>query len=284
MMNRPDTGKTAFLCSSSQSGSSASSQARGRPFPACVPPFPFLRLFALQYSSHPGQVFQEKERKVMTDLLPVEEEILSAMLARRPDLDVCVPALRELHAALAACYDNGGCFFTCGNGGSNADAMHIVGELCKSFERRRPLDPAFSARLADLPHGGELAEHLEAGLPAVALGFNGALKTAVENDSPQRDIAFAQELNALMRPGDTVLGISTSGNASNCLMALSVAKAKGGTAVALTGPDGGRMAACADIAIRAPGGSTKEVQEAHLVLYHTFCCLIEAHYYPDMRG
>ncbi len=219
----------------------------------------------------------------MSLLRAVEQTILNEMLRRRPDLEVCGSALLAAHEALVRCYDQGGCFFTCGNGGSNADAMHIVGELCKSFERKRTLAPDFTARLAGLPFGDDLAQHLEAGLPAVALGFNGSLKTAVENDSPLRDMAFAQELNALMRPGDVLLALSTSGNAGNCLMAMSVAKAKRGVAVSLTGPKGGKMAQFADIAIKAPGDSTKVIQEAHIVLWHTLCALIEAHYFPEPR-
>lgn len=216
-------------------------------------------------------------------LTAVEREVLDGMLERRPDLGPCVDSLLALHAALARCYDSGGKMFLCGNGGSNADAMHIAGELCKSFERKRPLDDALTARLRGLPHGEELSEHLEAGLPAIALGFNGALKTAVENDIALRDIAFAQEALALARPGDVLVGISTSGNARNCLMAMSVVKAVGGTTASLTGPHGGKMALAADIALKAPGDSTKTVQEAHLVLYHAFCALIEAHYFPEMR-
>jgi len=219
----------------------------------------------------------------MLPLLPVEQEILDAMRTRRPDLEPCVAPLLDLHAALVRCYDSGGTLFTCGNGGSNADAMHIVGELCKSFERKRPVPEALRQRLAGLPHGKALAEHLEAGLRAHALGFNGALKTAVENDSPLRDIAFAQELNALVRPADVLLALSTSGNADNCLMAISVAKAHGATAVALTGPKGGKMAEAADLAIKAPGEATKIIQEAHIVLWHTMCLLIEGHYFPEMR-
>lgn len=219
----------------------------------------------------------------MTDLSAVEQQILDEMLERRPDLEPCTAALLELQAALVTCYDGGGKFLLCGNGGSNADAMHIAGELCKSFERERPLLSNMKATLRQLPLGEDLAEHLEAGLPAIALGFNGSLKTAVENDSPLRDMAFAQEAFALTKPGDVLLGISTSGNAANCLMAMSAAKALGAATVSLTGPGGGTMAAAADIALRAPGGSTKVIQEAHVVLYHTFCALIEAHYFPDMR-
>ncbi|HPK00740.1 MAG TPA: SIS domain-containing protein [Candidatus Hydrogenedentes bacterium] len=219
----------------------------------------------------------------MMTLSTVEQEILDQMLARRPDLEPCVDALLQLHSALVMCYDGGGKLMLCGNGGSCADAMHIAGELCKSFERKRPLSAQLTAALQQLPHGEALAEHLEAGLPAISLGFNGSLKTAMENDSALRDIAFAQEALALGKPGDVLVGISTSGNAANCLMAMSAAKALGAVTVSLTGPRGGKMAEAADIAIKAPGDSTKVVQEAHLVLYHTFCALIEAHYFPELR-
>ena len=219
----------------------------------------------------------------MTKLSSIEQEILDGMLERRPDLGECVDALLALHSALVASFDAGGKFLVCGNGGSNADAMHIVGELCKSFERKRPIPAAMAEKLKRLPFGDELAVNLEAGLPAIALGFSSALRSAVENDSPLRDIAYAQETCALVKPGDVVMGISTSGNAPNCLMALSTAKAAGAATVSLTGPNGGKMAAFADIAMRAPGGSTKVIQEAHIVLYHTSCALIEAHYFPEMR-
>ena len=183
----------------------------------------------------------------------------------------------KLHAALVACYDGGGKLMLCGNGGSNADAMHIAGELCKSFERKRPISAQMKTALQQLPLGDALAAHLETGLPAISL------KTAMENDSALRDIAFAQEAFALGKPGDVLLGISTSGNAANCLMAMSAAKALGAVTVSLTGPKGGKMAEAADIAIKSPGDSTKVVQEGHIVLYHTFCALIEGHYFPEMR-
>ncbi|MCL4217153.1 MAG: SIS domain-containing protein [Candidatus Hydrogenedentes bacterium] len=219
----------------------------------------------------------------MIELSSVEQEIIDHMLERRPDLADCVRGVLFLHGALITCYDQGGKLMLCGNGGSNADAMHIAGELCKSFERLRPLEPGFAAKLKTLPLGEDLVKHLEAGLAAVSIGFNGSLKTAVENDSPLRDMAFAQEVCALAKPGDVLIGISTSGNAANCLMAMSVAKASGAVTASLTGPKGGKMAASADIAIEAPGTSTAVVQEAHIVLYHTICSLIEAHYFPERR-
>lgn len=216
-------------------------------------------------------------------LSAIEQQILDGMTERRPDLAGCVESLLGLHEALTRCYNAGGKLLICGNGGSNADSMHIAGELCKSFERKRPLKLDFAERLKQYPHGDELCRHLEAGLPAIALGFNGPLKTATENDISLRDIAFAQETLALAKPGDVLIGISTSGNARNCLLAMSTMKALGGTVVSLTGPHGGDLAAFADIAIKAPGTTVKTIQEAHLVLYHTFCALIEAHYFPDPR-
>jgi len=219
----------------------------------------------------------------MNRLNSVEQAVLDDLLARRPDLADCVESLHAFHAALVKGYDGGGKLLVCGNGGSQADAMHIVGELCKSFERRRPVSADVAARLQNLPFGPALAEHLETGLPAVALGLNSSLKTAMENDSPLRDIAFAQETYALAKRGDVVLAISTSGNAANCVMALSIARAVEATTVSLTGPGGGKVAEAAAIAIKAPGDSTKVVQEAHVALYHTSCAMIEAHYFPEPR-
>jgi len=219
----------------------------------------------------------------MSDLLPAERAILDDMLERRSDLADCVAGLVELHDAVVTSYDAGGTLFVCGNGGSFAQSMHIVGELGKSFERQRPVPSDLTEKFDGLPFGDELARHLEVGLRAITLGLNSSLKTAVENDSPMRDIAFAQETYALARPGDVLLGISTSGNADNCLMAMSVARALGATAAALTGPHGGPMAAFADIAVKVPGADTKLIQEAHLVVCHTLCVMVEAHYFPETR-
>jgi len=220
----------------------------------------------------------------MNKLLPAEQEIINDMLKRRSDLQENVDSLIQLHSTLVKTYDSGGKLLICGNGGSHADAIHIVGELGKSFERKRPVPAEFAYKISNLPFGKELAENLEVGLPAIALGVSTSLKTAVENDSPLRDIAYAQEAYTLLKPEDALLGISTSGNAQNIIMAMSVAKAVGAKVISLTGPKGRKMAEFADIAIKAPGDSTKVIQEAHLVLYHTFCAMIEAHYFPEMTS
>ncbi len=219
----------------------------------------------------------------MHKLLSVEQEIINDMLQRRPELQDNVNSLIQMHSTLVKTYDIGGKLLICGNGGSNADSIHIAGELEKSFERKRPVPIEFLDKLNNLPFGKELSENLEVGFPAIALGTNPALKTAIENDSPLRDIAFAQEAYALLKPQDVLLGISTSGNAQNVLMAMSVAKAVGAKVASLTGPKDSNMSGLADISIKAPGDSTKVIQEAHLALYHTFCAMIEAHYFTELR-
>jgi D-sedoheptulose 7-phosphate isomerase len=216
-------------------------------------------------------------------LAKTEISILDDLLRRRPELLSCKKSLLALHQHLVKCYDHGGKLILCGNGGSFADAIHIAGELAKSFERKRPLDNKIKKNLRKLPFGEELSMYLEAPLTATPLGVNGSLKTAIENDIPVDNIAFAQEALSIIRENDILLGISTSGNAKNVRMAFSVAKALKVTTVALTGPIGGEMAKFADISIKAPGESVKCIQESHTALYHATCSMIEAHYFPEPR-
>jgi D-sedoheptulose 7-phosphate isomerase len=130
--------------------------------------------------------------------------------------------------------------------------------------------------LAAQPDGTELARHLQQGLRCIPLGTNPALTSAIANDNPLRDIAYAQEIYALGRPGDVLLGISTSGGAQNVRYAASTAHALEMTVISLTGPGGGVLAAQADIAIRAPGRDTPEIQGWHIQLYHGLCEMLEA--------
>ncbi len=217
------------------------------------------------------------------DLSPIEQEIFDELFFRRPDLKVCVDDILKTHEILVNCFEKGGTLFTCGNGGSNADALHIAGELVKSFERKRPINKVFREKLSNEYAGEELGKYLEAGLRALPLGMNSALKTAIENDCPLRDIAFAQELSVLIRPGDVLLAISTSGNAKNCLYAISVAKANNGIAVGLTGPSGGLMDQYCHVCIKTPGNSTKVIQEGHQPIWHTLCAMVESHFFSEKR-
>ena len=171
----------------------------------------------------------------------------------------------------------------CGNGGSFSDALHITSELLKSFEKNRRLAPEEQQAFSDLPHGEEVSKQLEHGFRAIALGTNTALASAVQNDFALDKMQYAQELFALGRKGDVLIGISTSGNARNILFAVTTARAIGLETIGLTGESGGELAKSVDIAIRAPADKTRRVQELHLPIYHTLCSMIETHYYHGAK-
>lgn len=170
--------------------------------------------------------------------------------------------------SLLRCFRSGGKLLLCGNGGSAADCAHIQGELVKGFIKKRPLSAALRARL------GGWADEMQQGLPAIDLTANGALIAAVCNDLDARN-AYAQQVMAFGRPGDVLLGISTSGNAENVCRALLTARALGLVAIGLTGESGGRMKDCCDILLNVARRETYLVQEEHIRLYHQLCAAVE---------
>jgi len=206
---------------------------------------------------------------------------LRELLERRPELECTAMDLARAYVAIARSQGVGGTLFLAGNGGSMADGLHISGELLKSYKQPRPLAEGLRQRLAAQPEGETLARSLEGGLRAAVLGINPSLASAVDNDNPERDMGFAQELLALARPGDVLLGISTSGRARNVRHAVSVARARGLTTIALTGAGGGPLAKQADIAIRALAQETDRVQEQHIVLYHCLCEMLEEEFFGE---
>ena len=203
------------------------------------------------------------------------DAILKALVKRQPALTAVVPDITRVFRELARCFEEGGTLFLCGNGGSMADALHISGEMLKSYAHRRHLTERVRHRLAAQPDGDILVRNLEPGLRTVVLGINPSLASAVANDMPDRDVNLAQELLALARPGDVLLGLSTSGNARNVAYAAQVARALGLTTIAFTGQGGGRLADLADIVIRTPQQRTDRVQETHISLYHAVCEMLE---------
>ena len=212
------------------------------------------------------------------------ESALCDLLGRRPELEGAAPPLGLAYLAVAESLERGGILFLCGNGGSMADALHISGELLKSYARPRPLLPEERGRLLSQPDGDALANHLERGLRAVVLGANSSLSSAVANDFSARHLGFAQELFALARAGDVLLGISTSGMARNVAHAVSVARAVGLVTIGLTGAGGGILAQRVDIAIRAPSSRTDRVQEEHVALYHCLCEMLELDFFGEANG
>lgn len=151
---------------------------------------------------------------------------------------------------MADCLNNGGKILTCGNGGSQCDAMHFAEELTGRFrEERRPLA---AMSLSDVAH-----------------------LTCVGNDYGFDQI-FSRYVEGLGKPGDVLLGISTSGNSPNILKAAESARHQGMKVVALTGKDGGKLAGLADVEIRVPHlGFSDRIQEIHIKVIHIIILLIE---------
>jgi len=205
-----------------------------------------------------------------------DEQIFTELTARYPELESCKEDIFRAARALVRGYRNHGKLLVCGNGGSAADAEHIVGELMKSFEQKRDLDKETQERLrsADPSRGPLLAGKLQPGLPAIALNVHTSLTTAIANDT-DANLIFAQQVMVYGSPGDILLGISTSGSTQNVLDALITARALGMTVIGLTGHDGGKMKSFCDILIRVPAHRTAEVQELHRPVYHTLCRITE---------
>ncbi len=205
---------------------------------------------------------------------------LELLLARYPQLSSCQDEIRSAFDLLADCYDRGGCVFTCGNGGSAADAEHMVGELLKGFLLKRPLSEDDRKELQQISQddGAFLADHLQYGLRAVCLMSQVAIASATANDQGG-DLGAAQQLFALGQPGDVLVAFSTSGNARNVAYAALVAKQRGLKVIGMSGQSGGRLSTLADTCIHAPALETYLIQEFHLPIYHCLCMMLEARYF-----
>ena len=153
--------------------------------------------------------------------------------------------------AIRAAHTSGGRTLIFGNGGSAADAQHMAAELVNRFQRER------------------------AAIAAIALTTDGSTVTSIANDYGFERV-FARQIEALGRPGDVAVAISTSGGSPNVVGGLEAARRQGLTAVALTGRDGGEVGRMADIHVNVPDGSTARVQEVHRTLIHAICELVES--------
>jgi D-sedoheptulose 7-phosphate isomerase len=208
------------------------------------------------------------------------KELIDQLCDRHPSLTTLKPAIEDACNQMIACYENGGKVLVCGNGGSCSDSEHIVGELMKSFELKRPIRPDLQEKLAALsPERGKyLAIHLQQGLPAISLTSHTSLTTAIANDI-HGDIIFAQQVIGYGKTDDLLLAISSSGNSQNILDACMVAKAMNLRVIGLTGETGGKMKEFCDILINVPGRRTFMVQELHLPVYHVICLAVEHHFF-----
>lgn len=178
-----------------------------------------------------------------------------AVLARLRG-DTTLPARMRLAArACIGAQAAGGKVMFCGNGGSAADAQHLAAELVGRFGHDRPA------------------------LGAIALTTDSSILTALGNDYGFENV-FARQVQALGRPGDVLVAISTSGHSANLLRALAVARAAGIVTIGMTGADGGAMAALCDIELRVPAAETALIQQAQLTLGHVLCGFIEDALHP----
>lgn len=207
-------------------------------------------------------------------------QYLDELVERYPELAAVKDAVREAYELLEHCYATGGKLLVAGNGGSCADAEHIVGELMKGFIKRRQVPDEFRERLVDIDReeGEKLAAKLQGALPAIALNGHPGLSTAYLNDV-DGDLIYAQQTYGFGEAGDVLLGISTSGNARNIMYAVTVAKARGMKVIGLTGKDGGALALSADVPIIVPEQETFKIQEYHLPIYHALCLMLEERFF-----
>lgn len=201
---------------------------------------------------------------------------IDILVERYPQLSCIANDLYSCYSIITDCYKKGGKLLIAGNGGSAADAEHIVGELMKGFKLQRKVDEAFASRLCDLNEelGSVLAQNLQGALPAIALDGHPALSTAYMNDCEPL-LCFAQQVNGYGKEGDVFLGISTSGNSKNILYAALTAHAKGMKVIGLTGANNCKLEQMSDVCIKVPETETYMIQELHLPVYHCLCLMLE---------
>lgn len=188
------------------------------------------------------------------------------LFERYPQLNTCENDIETALVLMIDTYKKGGKTLVCGNGGSAADADHIVGELMKGFLKAR--------KVTDERIPQDLREKLQVALPAISLSAHASLMTATINDN-DADMIFAQQVYGYANENDLLIAISTSGNSKNVVNAAKVAKALGVKAIALTGETGGELKQFADVTICAPSTETYKIQEYHLPIYHYLCAKVE---------
>ena len=176
-------------------------------------------------------------------------DVPAAVAAHREAIDFVADqaeALRDVALQITATFEHGGTVFLCGNGGSASDAQHFAAELTGRYSMDRP------------------------GYPAVALTTDTSALTSIGNDYGFEQV-FSRQLQALSRPGDLLIAISTSGNSANVLRAVDYARDNGICTVGLLGHDGGRMAQRVDTALTIGVNATARIQEAHILMLHLLC-------------
>jgi len=192
----------------------------------------------------------EKIREVMQASVSVKQQMMADK--------VLIRSIREVVHVLVGALRTGGRVMFCGNGGSAADAQHLAAELSGRFYYDRPP------------------------LAAEALHVNTSYLTAVANDY-SFDEVFARMVRGQGRRGDVLVGLSTSGNSPNVIRAFETAREAGITVIALTGSTGGKMAPLADLLLNVPSDDTPRIQEAHILIGHIVCEMVEQELFPEEK-
>ena len=206
-------------------------------------------------------------------------EQIEILTSRYPALEACKADILVAFEVLRDSYAHGGKLLVCGNGGSAADAEHIVGELMKGFLLKRELTDEQRQAFLEIKDGEYLANHLQGALPAVALSAHEGLNTAFANDIAA-DMIFAQQVWAYASSSpDALIALSTSGNSANVVNAVKVANAMGIESIGITGEKMSLMSEMCTVCLRLPETETFKVQELTLPVYHALCAMAEATYF-----
>lgn len=216
----------------------------------------------------------------MESISPKLIKYIELLIKRYPSLENVKDDIENSYKIMEKCFYDGGKLLIAGNGGSAADAEHIVGELMKGFKLTRKLDREISDDLVaiDSESGSFIAENLQGALPAIALAGHVALSTAFINDC-ESSLCFAQQLNGYAKQEDVFLGISTSGNSKNILYAATIAKAKKMKVIGLTGKNDSKLSELADVCVKVNEEEVYMIQELHLPIYHCWCLMLEENFF-----
>ena len=206
----------------------------------------------------------------------ITQKFIHEFFERHPDLVPLQDQIYQVCNILITAFQNGNKLLLCGNGGSSADCDHIAGEFLKGFLLKRPVREELKSLMAEKygERGAEIAGKLQQGLPTISLVTHSAAISAFENDVDP-ELIYAQQVLAYGKPGDVLIGISTSGGANNVAVAVMTANSLGLHTIGLTGKDGGKLAQLADLALIMPECETYRIQEDHLAVYHLLCAVVE---------
>ena len=187
-------------------------------------------------------MYQQKISTIITESIKVKQAILS-------DINL-VAQINTVVSIITTAFQNGNSVYFAGNGGSAADAQHLAAEFSGRFYKDRKA------------------------LPSEALHCNTSYLTAVANDYSY-DVIYARLIEGITKPGDVLVGISTSGNSGNIVKAFEMAKTIGVVTVGFTGASGGKMQPLSDFLINIPSTTTPRIQESHILVGHIICELVE---------